>query len=565
MRIPLVGQAYQLRSPAVSAQSCLNLFPELIQDPNEALSAETTAYNTTSGKNKAFLYGIPGRHIFKDLTTIDSAATPIRGVYAVGGKFYVAAGTRFMQLDSNGNLVGSVQVISNAPVLGFINTPVTILANGSQIFVVSGGVGYIDSGSGLTQITIGDYNGTVTLTGFTVTWVSGDQFLADGSWIGKTIVINGVNCFVSNVPAAPTATTLYLTSAQSFASPPNYTYLLHGYTPAFVTGAYLNDSFFANQLASRTANFSNVFQGQIWNGLNLISKDTWPDLVTAVLSNGSQVFLFGTDSFDVFQANPGSSTTFFTRVNGASARVGNTSPWSPISIGGNVYFIGTGYQGGPVAYVLNGFTPTRISQHGQEAVWLANNLGPGCISYTYTEEGHSFWVINFGSQTWAYDTTTGAWHQRCAGNFGAYHTAYHSFVPEFGNGKHLTGGPLDGTIYETSVAFYDDNGTDIYWRHALPFLYNARNRMYDQRLELEMETGTAPSGTPTVTLDYSDDRGHTFGTQYTAIIGAAGAYSQRVYWAQLGSYDERIYRFTGNGQYRVALIDAELAQEAGTC
>jgi len=557
LRIPLVGQGYQLRSPAVAAQSCLNLYPEIIQDPNE------------HAKNVAFLYGIPGRHVFSDLTGIDAAATPIRGIFTWAGHCFVAAGTKYMEISSAGTLIGSVYTISNATVLGFSNTPVQFYPNGNQLFIVSGGVGYIDTGSGPTPITIGNWNGTVNVSGSPncqVDWVSGDKFLDDGSWVGRIIVVNGANYAIVSTPFPPTSTRLYVSTLVPIAvtSPPSYTYQVAGYTPAFLTGAYLNDSFFANQLNTRTANFSGVFDGGTWNGLNLISKDTWPDLVLCVLSNGSQMFMFGTDSFDVFQANPSSTTTFFSRIDGLSQRVGTLSPWSPIVIEGKVYYIGSGsQQGGPIAYVLDGFTPRRISQHGQEAVWAAAGLGPGCISYTYNEEGHTFWATNFGSQTWVFDTTTLAWHQRAAGSgFTAYPTAYHSYSPEFA--KHLTGGPLDGKIYNSSVAFYDDAGQDIYCRHAIAYTYNARKRMYDIRLELEMETGAAPSGTPTIELDYSDDRGRTFSTPESASIGIPGAYSQRVFWPALGSSYERIYRFTLHGQGRVALIDAELEQEAGT-
>ena len=596
----------------------MNLYPELIQDPNER------------EKNKAFLYGTPGRHVFKDLTTIDAAATPIRGIWTGAGRCFVAAGTKYFEISSTGTLIGSVRTISNASVLGFSNTPVQFFPNGNQLFIVAGGVGYIDNGSGPIQITIGNSSGQVTVlaksgtvnttativdwaTGNTfvtdgswtgraiiinavtytiatvttatqliltstagsqsgvafsmpnsdVFWAGGDKFVDDGSWVGKTIVINGSNFTIGNSPAPPTSMLLFTTTIAVTTIAP---YSVAGYTPAFVTGAYLNDSFFANQLNTRTANFSGVFRGDLWNGLDLISKDTWPDNVLCVLSNGAQVFLFGTDSFDVYQANPGSTTTFFTRIDGASCRMGVASPWSPISIGGNVYFMGIGAQGNPIAYILDGFTPKRISQHAQEASWGAAHLGPGCMSYTYTEEGHSFWMVNFGSETWGFDTTTGAWHQRSTGSgYTAYPTAYHSYIPEFGTGKHLTGGPLNGTIYESSAAFYDDAGADIYWRRALPFSYNDRKRIYDNRLELEMETGTAPSGTPVVTLDYSDDRGHTFGASEDASIGASTAYSTRVFSNALGSFFERVYRFSGHGQGRVALIDVEVEREMGTC
>jgi hypothetical protein len=556
VKASLVGQGYSLRSVTAAAQACINLYPELLQDPNE------------QAKNKAFLYGIPGRHVFKDLTTIDAAATPVRGIFTGAGRCFVAAGTKYFEIDSSGNLVGSVHTISNATVFGFANSPVQFFPNGNELFIVSGGVPYVDDGSGPVVVNQGDSTGVVNAFGTGVGWVSGDQFVSDGSWVGKTININGTNYTIGNSPAPPTMTQLYTTSAISVTSPPSYSYTVAGaqFPYAAVTGAFLDNSFWFNLPFSRIVKFSNVNNGDVWNGLDFITKDSWPDNVRSILACGSQIYLFGDESFEVWTANPNSATDPFTRIDGASGRIGSVSAWGPIAIEGNVYFLGSGSAGQVIAYVLNGFTPTRISQHGQEAIWYANHLGPGAISYSYNEEGHTFWVINFGAQTWAFDTTTGAWHQRMGGPFSGftpYGTAYHSYIPEFGNGKHLTGGPLDGKIYESSVAFYDDAGSNIDWQRSIAFLYNARNRMYDRRLELEMETGTTPSGTPVITMDMSDDRGHTFANPQTASIGSSGQYSQRVYWMALGSYYERVYRLSGSSQGRVALVDLELDQEKG--
>jgi len=487
----------------------------------------------------------------------------------------VAIGTQYCELNSAGAIIYGPYTISNATVFGFANSPVQFFANGSQLFIVSGGVAYIDGGAGPVVISQADSTGQVAAFGTGVGWASGDKFVDDGSWVGKTININGTNYTIAGTPTAggppfsPTQDQLYTTGAVGVTSPPTYPYTVAGsqFPFAAVTGAFLDNSFWFNIPFTRIAKFSNVDNGALWNGLDFITKNSWPDHIMSILADSSQIYLWGDQSFEVWQANPGSTTNFFTRIDGASARIGSISPWGPISIDGHVYFIGSGDQGRPTAYILNGFTPTRISQHGQEEVWYANHFGPGCISYTYQEEGHTFWCINFGAQTWCFDTTTGAWHQRMAGPytaFTAYPTAYHSYIPEFGNGKHLTCGPLDGIIYESSTAFYDDAGANIAWQRALPYQYNGRMRLYDRRLELELETGTTPSGTPNILLEISDDRGHTFTTVGAASVGASGDYTIRVFWPALGSYYERVYRFSGSSQGRVALIDAELDQELGT-
>lgn len=554
MKLDLVGQAYANRSLATAAQVCINLYPEIIKDPNE------------QNKNKAFLYGIPGRHVF-----CNTGGAAVRGIFTGGGRCFIAWDTHYAEFDSSGAQISTTRTISNAPAFGLSNSPVQFFPNGNQLFIVSGGVAYVDNGAGPVAVTIGDSDGMVNVFGHGVGWVSGSQFTDDGTWIGKTIVIDGTNYVVAG-PAdgfpAPTATQLYTVGAVGVASPPAYTYHVAGYQPVAVTGGFLDNSFFLSQAFSRAVNFSPVNDFGPWSGLDVITKDSWPDHVRSILVDGTDLYLFGDDSFEVWTANPASGTNSpFTRIDGASQRVGSLSAWGPITIEGIVYFIGGSSQGQPVAYLLNGYKPTRISQHGQEAVWAANNFGPNCISYSYIEEGHTFWCINFGAQTWCFDTTTGAWHQRMAqsaGSFTPYPVAYHSYIPEFGNGKHLVGGPLSGIVWESSVKFYDDAGQDIKWQKALPHQYNSRNRMYDSRLELEMETGTTPSGTPVVTMDYSDDRGHTFGTSENASQGAAGAFSQRVYWTALGSSYDRVYRLTGQGQGRVALIDLELEQELGT-
>lgn len=555
-KLGLAGQSYANRSLTAAAQSNINLYGELIQDPNER------------EKNVAFLYGIPGRHLFKDLTTIDAAATPIRGIWTGGGRCFVAAGTKYMELDSSGNLVGSVRTISNATVYGFANSPVQFFANGNQLFIISGDVAYVDNGFGPVQVTTGNYAGTVNTFGIGVGWVSGSKFLDDGSWVGQTITINGVGYTIAGGATPPTQTQLFLTGSAGIQTAVAYSF--PGINMDGVTGGFLDNTFFANRANSRQFNFGSVNNstGPLWNGLDHGSKDSWPDHIRGILVDGEQLYLFGDESFEVWQSNPTSGTnTAFVRIDGASGRYGSASPWGPISIQGHLYFIGGGREGKPVAYVMNGFTPVRISQHGQEAVWEANHFGPNCISYSYTEEGHTFWCINFGAQTWCYDLTTGGWHQRMeqsGGNFTPYAIAYHSYIPEFGNGKHLVGGPLDGKIYEQNCAFYDHAGQDIKWQRALPHLYSGNKRMYFSRLELEMETGTAPSGTPVVTLDYSDDRGHTFGTSENASQGTTGQFTTRVYWSALGSAYDRVFRLTGQGQGRVALVDLDLEVEIGT-
>lgn len=559
MKIPLVGQSYSARSLTVAAQTCVNLIPE----PTENAEERRTA--TPIGKSTGALYGDPGYHLFKDLTQIDAGFNPGRGIWTGGGRCFVAGGTKYCEIGSNGALIGSVRTISNTSVNGLSNAPVQFFPNGNELFIVAGAKAYVDSGAGPVEVTLGSFAGAVTTADFIVVWASGDKF--DPSWAGTSITINGVSYTVQYVYNSEL---LGLTGTAGIQATP-VAYSHAGSTMDAISGAFLDSYYVASRVASRQYNLSAVNDktGSIWNGLDFGSKSSWPDHIRSVLVSDEQLYLFGDDSFEVHQ-NTGAASFPFQRIEGATSRVGSASIWGPISIHGRIFFLASNGQGGVFAVRLNGFTPVRVSTHAQESAWNTAGLGMNAISSQYTEEGHTFWVINFGTQTWVYDTTHDSWHQRKVWGgaaFSAFPLKYHAFIPEWGAaGKHLWMGGADGTVYESSINFYDDGGSDRKWERALPHLYNDNKRMYFGRMELEMETGTVASGAaPSVYLDYSDDRGHTWSTPEAASIGVHDAFTQRVYWDALGSSYDRVFRLSGAGQSKVALVDLELEMELGTC
>jgi hypothetical protein len=273
--------------------------------------------------------------------------------------------------------------------------------------------------------------------------------------------------------------------------------------------------------------------------------------------------------------NAGPNDNPYNRVPGAMGRYGMFSTWCIDSIDGQVYFVGGDDRGQIVAYVLNGFTPVRISDHAVEAHWNAAEYPAGqAVMYCYIEEGQTFICINFGSETWCYTPESGAWHQRQKWDgsaFQPYETNLHTFIPEWTSpsgrvGMHITACTF-GTdqVYESSIDFYDDEGTDIKWVRQLAYVYNQGKRMFFGRFRLEMETGTASGGSPVVTLEYSDDRGVTFINARTAAIGVSSSASAlRVFWNRNGSSFGRVWQLSGVGQSKVALIDAELDIDVGT-
>ncbi len=491
MKLPLVGQSTPSRSLAISAQASINVFPQVITDPNEKM------------QNTGSMFGAPGRHGFATL------ATDVRGLWSGAGRLFVASGQNLIELDDTGATVSS-----NAYAASDDTRPVQIFSNGNQLLVITGGFAYCDNGAGPVLITLTP---------------SGDPLTA-------------------------------------------------------VTGGFMDQAFFVQRPPTigqptygRRVNFSAVLDGTTWNDLDFISKEAYPDNTQGILVDAEQLYLFGAESFEVWQSNVNASPSQnpFQRIPGAEARYGAFGPWGQLSLDGTVYFVGGDDRGQIKVYSLNGFVPVPVSTPELESHWNKQGFAAGqAVAYAYVEDGMSFLCINFGSETWCYNAASGAWHQRAkwtGSAFAPYETNLHTFIPEWtvaGQvGVHITAGTNNATptVYLSSINFYDDDGHDICWQRALPYVYAAGKWQYFGRLELRMEMGTAASGSPVVTQDYSDDRGVTFANPRTMALGTTSADSDMRAWLNRnGRSRARIFRYTGVGQSKVALIDCEVEYTVGT-
>ena len=392
--------------------------------------------------------------------------------------------------------------------------------------------------------------GTVDTSGNTAIWISGDQFTPNITSI--TIATTTYSCtYVS-----PTKVTLG-TSAPHAGNVP-YT------APA---GADLGRQF----------NLSAAGDGTNWDPLDFATKEGYSDYIRSILADHEQLYLFGFEELEVWQ-NTGAPTFPLQRISGAASRDGSAARSAPVPMAEKVFYIGGSPRGGPCAYRLDSFVPTRVSTHAVDGAWASNgDQVSGAVAYPECHDGHNFWVINFpGSlHTWVYDETAseqaGAplWHQRAKWSgtgltFTSYLPKYHAFIQEWGTaGMHVVGDGAGTGIYESNLSYTDLNGSPTAWVRTLPWLYSGGRRQYFSRMTLEMDTGESAGSAPTITRDYSDDRGHTFINPVTATAGSTGQYGVRVVWPVNGSSQGRAFRFSGNGLTPTTLIDLDLDVTVG--
>jgi hypothetical protein len=137
------------------------------------------------------------------------------------------------------------------------------------------------------------------------------------------------------------------------------------------------------------------------------------------------------------------------------------------------------------------------------------------------------------------------------------------------NGTVMVGDWQNSNIYALDSRVGTDNGNPIKRVRGFPHILNNGNRVFHRQFLADMEAGTGgydpqagipPLGinAPQVSLRWSDDRGHTYGSPVLNDLGGSGAYLQSLQWQRLGMARDRVYEISWSTPYPTALQGAWL-------
>ena len=292
--------------------------------------------------------------------------------------------------------------------------------------------------------------------------------------------------------------------------------------------------------------------------LRFATAEGSPDDAVAVISDHRELWVFGTDSIEVWY-NSGDVDFPFERMQGAFVEKGCEAPGSVAKLDNTVYWLGND----GMVYRASGYQPMRASTHAVEARIGDNN--PDAFAYTYIEEGHSFYVITFPSKelTLVFDAATGLWHERSHYQWGRHHTQCHVYA----YGQHLVGDYQNGNVYTMALNIYEDNADEILRIAVSPPIHSNRSRAIMHCLELDMDSGvglvTGQGDDPQAMLQWSDDGGKTWSNEHWSPIGKIGSYLTRVQWNRLGMFRQRQYKVEISDPIPVAIVGAYAEVENG--
>ncbi len=335
--------------------------------------------------------------------------------------------------------------------------------------------------------------------------------------------------------------------------------------PGGVTVAFQDGYFIFNQPDSQEFFITGLYDTTV-DPLDFASAEVNPDNLLALLSLREEIWLFGSQSIEVW-FNSGAELFPFSRIAGAYIPHGTVGPDSPAKLDNTVYWLGQDESGTGIVWMAIGFQPVRVSTHAMEQAIARYPRIDDATSYTYQQDGHAFYVLNFpsGNATWAYDAATKLWHERSYTGLQELER-HRAEVHTVGFGQHLVGDYANGNVYLLSPQYLNDNGVAITRMRTAPYVSKELKNLFISRLELDMQMGLQADGdapVPQAMLTWSDDGGHSWSNEHWVSLGAIGANLTRAIWRRLGRSRQRVFRVTITDDVFVALINAYIDVEMG--
>lgn len=330
---------------------------------------------------------------------------------------------------------------------------------------------------------------------------------------------------------------------------------LDGY---FITAARLTGTFYLSALNS----------GTNWTPSTFATAESTSDRLVDIRVARQQLILMGTGSQETWY-NTGNSTFPFERITGASNKIGVYNTETIAQHEDEIFFIA---NGGEVWHYGSGGHRKISTPYIESKLDLWSYNAGFTFSFAYKQDGHFFYQVSNTStnETWVYDLTTDAWHERKNGT--SSYDRLRFVLDPFQNNVDQSGWAFDATNggnHRFLEYTHTDLGTNITRIRTFgPIEANAKRIFHNSiRFVLEIEHDSLASYTLSATLEWSDDAGKTWSTARTMSKAiTTGETPQRVMLQlnRMGSSRQRYYRLTFTGPAaRLVLQSAELEYDVG--
>ncbi len=298
-----------------------------------------------------------------------------------------------------------------------------------------------------------------------------------------------------------------------------------------------------------------------WAALDFESAEVQPDEAKVVISDNRELRILGETTSETHY-NSGDSDMPFQQVSGAVIPIGvgadNSVAFGPEGL----FWLDNLFR----VVSMNGYGVIPISTPQIDYQIQQFTTKNDAIGYTYSQEGHGFYVLTFPSadKTLVFDASTSFWHTRSSNVNGGRHlgNCYAWFL-----GKHLVGHYQNGNIYELDLDIFTDAGETTKAIRRIQAIHRERKRIFHHIFEVEHEAGTGllsgQGSDPQAMLRWSNDGCHTWSHEHWRSIGKMGEYHNRSRWAKLGQARDRIYEWSMTDPVKKVIVGAHLEATPG--
>ena len=294
-----------------------------------------------------------------------------------------------------------------------------------------------------------------------------------------------------------------------------------------------------------------------FDALYFAGKTGYSDLVAGVAIQQRQIWLIGFLSSEIW-FNAGGANFPFQILPGPFIEHGTIAPYSIAKQGGSVFFLSQDMAGTAIIVEGVGYRTISISTPAIEAEIATYSVISDAIGFCYEQLGHPFYWLKFptAGKDWVFDLSTRLWHERCWIDSNGNEEGHRANCAAFAYGTNVVGDRLNGQLYSLDPNNYTDFGGAIKRQRGFPHLMNDGKRVFYTQFLADMECGDATFSGLTVSLDWSDDRGATYGSPVSQSIGNPGDYLVQPQWRRLGMARDRVFRLTWTAPAKTALNGA---------
>jgi hypothetical protein len=332
-----------------------------------------------------------------------------------------------------------------------------------------------------------------------------------------------------------------------------------------ITGAKSVD-FINNQFLYTFDKFttvSDVGNGASANGLNIIGEETLPDDLVRDYVFDEVIYRCGVRSI-VGWYNSGVGSPPIEKLQGRVFTVGLAAIHSIAETDEAFYWLGDDHS----IYRASAGRKERVSTDAISNQISKFDTVSDAVGNVMTFEGQNFYCLTFPSENKTFiiseELGENGWFEISSGTSdGKYQGS--SFISAYG--KIFVADEANGNIYDLDLETYTNNNEELQRTRVTQsvngdLLNSKGKRVQMSELKIIMETGvglvSGQGEDPRIMIEYSDDGGQTWSAGSWPRVGRMGEFTLQVYFYNLGSFYDRMFRLSTTDPVSYSLFSATI-------